>query len=135
MFRLAALRIAALRSASTFRQTSTNVPRIMSAVSVGHRTEMPVMATRWYSAGGALSRSDIQERIFQVLQDFDKVKQDKLSPTADFVKDLGLDSLDTVEVVMAIEEEFSVEIPDDVADNIGSVGQAIDYIVGRSDAH
>jgi NADH dehydrogenase (ubiquinone) 1 alpha/beta subcomplex 1 len=52
-----------------------------------------------------------------------------------FIKDLGLDSLDTVEVVMAIEEEFSVEIPDKDADAIQSVQQAIDYIVKRDDAH
>ncbi|KAJ2358662.1 mitochondrial acyl carrier protein [Coemansia sp. RSA 2618] len=94
---------------------------------------MPVM--RWYSAGGALSRSDIQERIFQLLQDFDKVNQEKLSPSADFAKELGLDSLDQVEVVMAIEEEFSVEIPDDEADKISSVKEAIDYISKRDDAH
>ncbi|KAI8319340.1 acyl carrier protein [Martensiomyces pterosporus] len=93
------------------------------------------MAARWYSAGGALGREDIQGRIFQVLQDFDKVNQDKLSPVADFTKDLGLDSLDTVEVVMAIEEEFSVEIPDDEADKITSVKEAIDYISHREDAH
>jgi NADH dehydrogenase (ubiquinone) 1 alpha/beta subcomplex 1 len=54
---------------------------------------------------------------------------------ANFIKDLGLDSLDTVEVVMAIEEEFSVEIPDNDADAIQSVKQAIDYIVKREDAH
>ncbi|KAJ1834583.1 mitochondrial acyl carrier protein [Coemansia sp. RSA 2706] len=90
---------------------------------------------RAYSSGGALTRSDIQERIFQLLQDFDKVKQDQLSASADFSKDLGLDSLDTVEVVMAIEEEFSVEIPDDEADKISSVKEAIDYIAKRDDAH
>ncbi|KAJ2803358.1 mitochondrial acyl carrier protein, partial [Coemansia furcata] len=84
---------------------------------------------------GGLARSDIESRIFQVLQDFDKVNQDKLSPVAKFTQDLGLDSLDTVEVVMAIEEEFSVEIPDDEADKITSVDGAIEYICGRSDAH
>lgn len=52
----------------------------------------------------------------------------QLSPTASFTQDLGLDSLDAVEVVMAIEEEFAIEIPDEDADAIESVGQAIEYI-------
>jgi NADH dehydrogenase (ubiquinone) 1 alpha/beta subcomplex 1 len=54
---------------------------------------------------------------------------------SNFIKDLGLDSLDTVEVVMAIEEEFSVEIPDADADAIQSVQQAVEYISKREDAH
>ncbi|KAI7819744.1 acyl carrier protein-like protein, partial [Kickxella alabastrina] len=112
-------------------RTSVAVPR-QTAISA--KFVMPSM-TRWYSAGGALSRDDIQSRIFQVLQDFDKVNQEKMSAVADFNKDLGLDSLDTVEVVMAIEEEFSVEIPDDEADKITSVKEAIDYISHREDAH
>ncbi|KAJ2498734.1 mitochondrial acyl carrier protein [Coemansia sp. RSA 1972] len=122
MFRLAALRFAAAAR-----------PAVPRALNASVRFNMPTM--RLYSAGGALSRSDIQARIFQLLQDFDKVNQEKLSPTADFSKELGLDSLDTVEVVMAIEEEFSVEIPDDEADKISSVKEAIDYITKREDAH
>lgn len=59
----------------------------------------------------------------------------QVTAESNFVKDLGLDSLDTVEVVMAIEEEFSVEIPDKDADAIHSVQQAIDYIIKRDDAH
>ncbi|KAJ2777863.1 mitochondrial acyl carrier protein [Coemansia javaensis] len=110
-------------------------PRALGAACVGRRIAVPPLSLRWYSAGGELARADIQERIFQVLQDFDKVKQDKISPVADFAKDLGLDSLDTVEVVMAIEEEFSVEIPDDEADKITTVKEAIDYISARKDAH
>ncbi|KAJ2451854.1 mitochondrial acyl carrier protein [Coemansia sp. RSA 2336] len=130
MFRVAATRTAAAVLSAATR--SAAAPRALGALSA-RRFEMPVM--RWYSAGGALTRNDIQERIFHLLQDFDKVNQDKLSPSADFAKDLGLDSLDTVEVVMAIEEEFSVEIPDDEADKISSVKEAIDYISKRDDAH
>jgi NADH dehydrogenase (ubiquinone) 1 alpha/beta subcomplex 1 len=59
----------------------------------------------------------------------------KVSLDANFVTDLGLDSLDTVEVVMAIEEDFSVEIPDKEADDIKTPRQAVDYISHRSDAH
>lgn len=57
----------------------------------------------------------------------------QLSATSHFSNDLGLDSLDTVEVVMAIEEEFSIEIPDKEADAIHSVSQAVDYIMKQPD--
>lgn len=126
MLRLASLRLAtASRQALARNHTAATTKFVMPSIA----------SLRWYSSGGALSRNDIQKRIFEVLQDFDKVNQDKMSPVADFSKDLGLDSLDTVEVVMAIEEEFSVEIPDEAADKISSVKEAIDYIVGREDAH
>lgn len=59
----------------------------------------------------------------------------QISLDAHFVNDLGLDSLDTVEVVMAIEEEFTVEIPDKEADEIKSARQAVEYINSRKDAH
>ncbi|TIA82831.1 hypothetical protein E3P77_01048 [Wallemia ichthyophaga] len=69
-------------------------------------------------ASGALSKNDIQSRIFDVLKSFDKVKGENLTEQASFTNDLGLDSLDAVEVVMAIEEEFAIEIPDAEADAI-----------------
>ncbi len=58
---------------------------------------------------------------------------EKLSNTSHFSNDLGLDSLDTVEVVMAIEEEFSIEIPDKEADSILSIDKAVSYILGQPD--
>jgi len=71
-----------------------------------------------------------------LLKNFDKVSDtSKITTAAHFSNDLGLDSLDTVEVVMAIEEEFSIEIPDKEADAIHSVGQAVDYICAQPDAH
>lgn len=59
----------------------------------------------------------------------------KLSMETDFSKDLGLDSLDIVEVVLAIEEEFSIEIPDAEADEIRTIGQAVEYILQQPDAY
>ncbi|KAK5281528.1 mitochondrial acyl carrier protein [Exophiala xenobiotica] len=71
-----------------------------------------------------------------LLKNFDKVTDaSKISGTSHFQNDLGLDSLDTVEVVMAIEEEFSIEIPDKEADAIHSVDQAVTYITAQPDAH
>ncbi len=70
----------------------------------------------------------IEERVKKVIEDQLSVNQDQIIPEASFIDDLGADSLDTVELVMALEEEFGVEIPDDDAENITKVGAAIDYI-------
>ncbi|KAF9015267.1 acyl carrier protein-like protein [Cyathus striatus] len=81
-----------------------------------------------FSSDSGLSREVIQKRILDVLKGYEKINKTKLTPEASFANDLGLDSLDTVEVVMAVEEEFDVEIPDAEADQILTVSQAIDYI-------
>ena len=61
------------------------------------------------------------------------VEPDKVTDDASFVEDLGADSLDTVELVMAFEEEFSIEIPDEEAENISRVREAVDYIEKHAD--
>ncbi|KIJ68357.1 hypothetical protein HYDPIDRAFT_73395, partial [Hydnomerulius pinastri MD-312] len=81
-----------------------------------------------FSAAAGLSKDDIQSRVLQVLKGFEKVDPTKLSSASSFAGDLGLDSLDAVEVVMAVEEEFAIEIPDAEADEIKTVQQAIEYI-------
>ncbi|KIK06912.1 hypothetical protein K443DRAFT_673807 [Laccaria amethystina LaAM-08-1] len=88
-----------------------------------------------YSAAAGLSREKIEARVLDVLKGYEKVDLSQLTPTASFSKDLGLDSLDAVEVVMAVEEEFSIEIPDAEADEIQTVKQAIDYIAKTPEAH
>lgn len=62
------------------------------------------------------------------------VEEDKITPTANFIEDLGADSLDTVELVMALEEEFGVEIPDEDAENIKTVEDVVKYIESKSQA-
>ncbi|KAL5533889.1 hypothetical protein ACEPAG_349 [Sanghuangporus baumii] len=89
----------------------------------------------WYSESAGLSKPDIQARIFDVVKSFEKVDPSKVSEAAAFAEDLGLDSLDAVEVVMAVEEEFGIEIPDAEADEIKTVQQAIDYIAKTPDGH
>ncbi|RIA90795.1 acyl carrier protein-like protein [Glomus cerebriforme] len=90
---------------------------------------------RYYSAEGGLSRQNIESRIIDIVKAFDKVDESKVNSDARFADDLGLDSLDTVEVVMNIEEDFSIEIPDKEADEIRSIKDAVDYIAKREDAH
>ncbi|KAG0046323.1 hypothetical protein BGZ83_008502 [Gryganskiella cystojenkinii] len=89
---------------------------------------------RMYSSAG-LAKSDIEKRVLDILAGFNKVDANKISLEANFNTDLGLDSLDTVEVVMAVEEEFSIEIPDKDADSIKSAADAVAYIGQRDDAH
>ncbi|TRM66188.1 acyl carrier protein-like protein [Schizophyllum amplum] len=86
-----------------------------------------------YSSGGSLSKETIQSRVFDVLKSSEKVDPAKLTPTASFSKDLGLDSLDAVEVVMSIEEEFGIEIPDAEADAIQTVDQGMPHILETLD--
>ena len=68
------------------------------------------------------------ERILTVVKNFDQVDASKVVAEAKFAEDLGLDSLDVVEIVMAIEDEFAIEIPDQEADRITTIAQAIEYI-------
>jgi acyl carrier protein len=72
--------------------------------------------------------SNIEERVQKIVVEQLGVSDDEVTPNASFVDDLGADSLDTVELVMALEEEFECEIPDEDAEKITSVQQAIDYV-------
>ena len=72
--------------------------------------------------------SSVEERVKKIVVEQLGVKEDEVKEDASFVDDLGADSLDTVELVMALEEEFETEIPDDDAEKITTVRQAIDYI-------
>jgi|GEM_PF-194155 len=83
---------------------------------------------RAFSTSTFLPEAEVTERVLHVVKAFDKVDKAKLSPAAHFIKDLGLDSLDAVEVVMALEEEFVIEIPDDQAEKILTCADAIKLI-------
>ena len=72
--------------------------------------------------------SDTAERVKKIVIEHLGVEADKVTDDASFIDDLGADSLDIVELVMAFEEEFGVEIPDDAAEKIATVKDAIDYI-------
>ena len=76
--------------------------------------------------------STIEERVKKIVIEQLGVKEDEVTNEASFVDDLGADSLDTVELVMALEEEFETEIPDEEAEKITTVQQAIDYVQAHS---
>jgi acyl carrier protein len=76
--------------------------------------------------------SDISERVISIVMEHLGVEKDKVTENSSFIDDLGADSLDTVELVMAFEEEFSIEIPDDAAEGITTVKDAISFIEGQN---
>ena len=72
--------------------------------------------------------ASVEERVKQIIVEQLGVDEDEVTPNASFVDDLGADSLDTVELVMAFEEAFDIEIPDEVAEKIRTVKEATDHI-------
>ena len=78
--------------------------------------------------------STIEERVKKIVIEQLGIKEDEAKNDASFVDDLGADSLDTVELVMALEEEFDTEIPDDQAEKIATIQHAIDYIEAHVNA-
>jgi NADH dehydrogenase (ubiquinone) 1 alpha/beta subcomplex 1 len=141
MLRTAILRSAALATRTAVRPIPAAAARRL-AVAPAPRIASFVpkvaawQAVRCYASGSSLDKTEVYERIKQLLSGFDKVNDpSNITESAHFANDLGLDSLDTVEVVMAIEEEFSIEIPDKDADNIHSVEKAVEYILSQPDAH
>lgn len=90
----------------------------------------------WASAGADAWRSlmePVADRVKKIIVDQLGVEEELVTPEASFVDDLGADSLDTVELVMALEEEFGIEIPDEDAEKITRVKEAVDYIEKHAD--
>jgi acyl carrier protein len=75
--------------------------------------------------------AEILDKVKELVIEHLDVEADKVTPEANFATDLGADSLDTVELVMALEEAFDIEIPDEDAEKIATVGAAVDYIVEK----
>jgi len=79
-----------------------------------------------------MSATNIEAKVKSIIADQLGVGEDEIKAESSFIEDLGADSLDIVELVMAMEEEFEVEIPDEEAENIKTVGDAINYIKARA---
>lgn len=75
-----------------------------------------------------LNKNDVLTRVLEVVKNFEKVDASKVTPESHFINDLGLNSLDVVEVVFAIEQEFILDIPDHDAEKIQSIPDAVEYI-------
>lgn len=80
----------------------------------------------------AVTKEQITEKVKSIIVEQLGVNADQVVPNAKFIEDLGADSLDTVELVMAFEEEFNVEVPDEDAEKLQSVGDVIDYILSKA---
>jgi acyl carrier protein len=78
------------------------------------------------------AEKSIEQKVKDIIVEQLGVNADQVTPEAKFIEDLGADSLDTVELVMALEEEFETEIPDEEAEKITTVQQAVDYIKAHS---
>ncbi|KAN0128417.1 acyl carrier protein [Lactarius tabidus] len=115
----------AFRSVTTRHIASSSFSRLQMS-------RLPQRAA--FSAARSLEKPQIETRVIDILKTFEKVSSEKITASASFTEDLGLDSLDAVEVVMAVEEEFSIEIPDAEADAIQTVQHAIDYIAKTPEA-
>jgi len=109
---------------ATVRSCATNFSAIVS------RQQQPFIIQH-FSSVTFLPTDVVSERIIQVVKNFDKVDPAKVHASSKFADDLGLDSLDAVEVVMAIEDEFAIEIPDTEADKITSIEHAVEYIASH----
>lgn len=78
-----------------------------------------------------MKMDEITARLKEIVMDRLDVEEDQIKPEASFVEDLGADSLDIVELIMGIEEEFDIEIPDEDAEKLANVGEAMDYIKNK----
>jgi acyl carrier protein len=77
---------------------------------------------------GGFTVASVQERVIDIVASQLGVSKEQITPQTSFITDLGADSLDTVELVMELEEEFEINIPDDAAEKIQTVGQAVEFI-------
>ncbi|KAK2581340.1 hypothetical protein KPH14_008111 [Odynerus spinipes] len=97
--------------------------------------DLRVKQVRFYSSKPPLSYDIIRQRVLLILNLYDKIDPTKLSLDSHFINDLGLDSLDHVEVVMAIEDEFGFEIPDMDAEKLMTPGQIVLYVADKEDIY
>lgn len=106
--------------------------RVFAARSLASSATAARWGQRHLAAGSSfLDRSEVEDRVLQVVKAFPKIDDAKVKSDAHFMNDLGLDSLDTVELVMAFEDEFALEIPDEDSEKIFTPQDAVTYIAAH----
>ncbi|KAL5293102.1 NDUFAB1 family protein [Megaselia abdita] len=136
------------RSANVFRTGRILTGAVRPQVRMIHQNFAPLVAsnqnqvslwqlqsTRLYSAKPPLNLKLIEERVILVLNLYDKIDPSKLKVESHFINDLGLDSLDHVEVIMAMEDEFGFEIPDSDAEKLLKPADIIRYVADKEDVY
>ncbi|XP_071797569.1 acyl carrier protein, mitochondrial-like [Asterias amurensis] len=93
-----------------------------------------IQSVRHYAELPDPTFAQIEERVMGLLKLFDKVSRDKLAVDAHFINDLGLDSLDVVEIIMAVEDEFALEIPDKHAEALFTPKDVVEYLADKMEA-
>ncbi|XP_017863205.1 PREDICTED: acyl carrier protein, mitochondrial isoform X1 [Drosophila arizonae] len=130
-----------VRIAKTVVQTQSRMmhriamPAIGSQLTQDSRCRWQTQSLRSYSAKPPLSLKLINERVLLVLKLYDKIDPSKLNVNSHFINDLGLDSLDHVEVIMAMEDEFGFEIPDSDAEKLLKPADIIKYVADKEDVY
>ena len=120
------------RRASALARAAAAVPALAQASA--RPVAMGLLQHRRWLAAAFLDEADVTDRVLGCLKNFPKVDPSKVTAGSHFMNDLGLDSLDTVEVVMAFEDEFAIEIPDADAEKIASAEEAIKYVLSHPHA-
>ena len=132
--------ITALSAANNLKYASQTAKReysIKSAVTPSHLLIQStfVPQKRHYSEAYPLTFKMITDRTLLVLKLYDKIDPEKLTIESHFINDLGLDSLDHVEIIMAIEDEFGFEIPDDFAEKLLTPAKIVQYVADHEDCY
>lgn len=105
-------------------RSATRLPAVRANIPLKPAT---LSAARFYAVA-PITKDEVTKRAFDALKTVAALQESKISLDSSFQKDLGLDSLDTVEALVALEEEFDLEIPEKISDEIKTVGEAVDYI-------
>ncbi|ALC42994.1 mtacp1 [Drosophila busckii] len=120
---------------NTMEEIQHRVLKVVCAYDKDSRCRWQTQAVRSYSAKPPLSLKLINERVLLVLKLYDKIDPSKLNVNSHFINDLGLDSLDHVEVIMAMEDEFGFEIPDSDAEKLLKPADIIKYVADKEDVY
>ena len=129
MLRLAVAAVARPALGRALSMGARRMPQPVLVAAAPVAASLRLQQPRRWLATSFLAEDDVTDRVLGALKAFQKVDPTKVTATSHFLNDLGLDSLDTVEVVMAFEDEFAIEIPDADAEKIHSCEDAIKYIM------